>query len=190
MFLEPFIGTVTIFAGSYAPQGWMFCQGQLLNISTNVTLYSLIGTTYGGDGNTTFALPNLSGRVAIHAGQAPGMQAYTVGQQGGNELITLTTAQVPAHTHTLAKFAVTVGVPASSQQGTTDMPTGNVPAPVAAAANSYSTAPGVNVFMGNTIISAQSTASEVKVLSPVSVVSPYVAMNYIICADGIYPPHD
>ena len=189
MFLDPFIGTVTIFAGSYAPSGWMLCQGQLVDIGSNVALYSIIGTTYGGDGINTFALPNFSGRVAVHAGQAPGMQSYVLGQPGGNELITLTTAQTPSHTHDLAKFAPG-GVPASSEQGTLDMPTGNVPAPVTAASYAYSTSPDPNILMGSTVINAPSTASVVKNLAPVNVVSPYVAMNYIICADGIFPPHN
>jgi microcystin-dependent protein len=190
MFLEPFIGTVTIFAGSFVPNGWMSCQGQLVDINENLPLFSIIGTTYGGDGISNFALPNLSGRVAIHAGQGPGLQSYQLGQAGGNELITLTTAQTPSHTHQLAKFAATVGVPASTQPGSLDMPTGNVPAPVTAASFAYSTAPDPNILMGSNVVNAPSTASVVKNLAPVNVVAPYVAMNYIICADGIFPPHN
>lgn len=139
MFTDPTIGTVTIFAGNTAPNGWLFCQGQLLDINQYTDIYLVIGTTYGGDGQYTFALPDLRGRVAISAGQAPGMNAYTLGQDGGNEQIVVTAGQLP-HTHAVSNVDIPAP-PASSLPGTTDMPTGNVPAVIAGAPAAYSTAP-------------------------------------------------
>lgn len=98
---EPFIAEIRIFAGNFAPRGWAFCNGQLLPVSQNTALFSLIGTTYGGDGRTTTALPNLEGRVPMHPGRGPGLTSRRLGQRGGAEMITLTEAQMPNHNHTL-----------------------------------------------------------------------------------------
>src|SRR5438093_8709700 len=91
---QPYVGEIRMFAGNFAPSGWMFCEGQLLPISENTTLFNLIGTTYGGDGQSTFALPDLRGRVPIHQGSG-----FTLAETGGAEEITLTVSQIPAHTH-------------------------------------------------------------------------------------------
>ncbi|RNC82913.1 MAG: phage tail protein [Phycisphaera sp.] len=99
--VDPFIGEITMFGGHFAPRGWAFCDGQLLSISENSALFSLLGTTYGGDGRTTFGLPDLRGRVAIHAGQGPGLTDRRQGSKGGVESVTLTTTQLPHHNHTL-----------------------------------------------------------------------------------------
>src|SRR3989442_10846657 len=97
---QPFVGEIRMFAGNFAPAGWMFCDGQLLPISENETLFNLIGTTYGGDGQSTFALPDLRGRVPLHMGQGAGLSNnYILAETGGVEQVTLTTAQMPAHTH-------------------------------------------------------------------------------------------
>jgi microcystin-dependent protein len=99
---EPFIGEIRMFASSFAPAGWAFCDGSLLPISENDALFNLIGTTYGGDGQETFALPDLRGRVPIHMGQGQGIsQSYQIGETGGVESVTVTTQQVPSHTHAL-----------------------------------------------------------------------------------------
>lgn len=98
---EPFIAEIRIFAGNFAPRGWAFCNGQLLPISQNTALFSLIGTTYGGDGRTTTALPNLQGRAPMHPGRGPGLTARRLGQRGGVETVTLTEAQMANHNHTL-----------------------------------------------------------------------------------------
>ena len=97
---EPFIAEIRIFAGNFAPRSWAFCNGQLLPISQNAALFSLIGTTYGGDGRTTTALPNLQGRAPMHPGRGPGLTARQLGQRGGTETVTLSEAQMPNHTHT------------------------------------------------------------------------------------------
>jgi microcystin-dependent protein len=96
---EPFIAEIRIFAGNFAPRGWAFCDGQLLPISQNTALFSLIGTTYGGDGRTTTALPNLEGRAPMHPGRGPGLTERRLGQKGGVETVTLSEAQMPNHTH-------------------------------------------------------------------------------------------
>ncbi len=97
---EPFIAEIRIFAGNFAPRGWAFCDGQLLPISENTALFSLIGTTYGGDGRTTTALPNLQGRAPMHPGRGPGLPSMRLGQREGVETVTLTEAQLPSHLHT------------------------------------------------------------------------------------------
>lgn len=97
---QPFIGEIRMFGGNFAPAGWAFCAGQLMAISENDALFALIGTTYGGDGQSTFGLPDLRGRVPIHQGQGPGLGNYVVGEKTGVESVTLTTQQIPPHTHT------------------------------------------------------------------------------------------
>lgn len=98
---EPFVAEIRIFAGNFAPRGWAFCNGQLLPIAQNTALFSLIGTTYGGDGRTTTALPNLEGRAPMHPGRGPGLTDRRLGQKGGVETVTLTEAQMPNHNHTM-----------------------------------------------------------------------------------------
>ena len=102
---EPFVAEIRIFAGNFAPRGWAFCNGQLLPVDQNTALFSLIGTTYGGDGRTTTALPNLKGRAPMHPGRGPGLTARRLGQRGGTETVTLSEAQMPNHTHTFVTTA-------------------------------------------------------------------------------------
>lgn len=114
---DPYIGEIVWGGWNYCPRGWAPADGQLLRIADNQALFSLLGTQFGGDGRTTFALPDLRGRVAIHAGQSPGMSKYQVGNKGGQETVTLTTSQMPAHNH-----------PINASAGATDKdPTGNIP---------------------------------------------------------------
>lgn len=185
MFVQPAIGTVTIFSGNFAPQGWLFCQGQLLPISQYTAVYSILGTTFGGDGNQTFALPDLRGRVAVHAGQGPGLSNYTPGQLGGAESIVFTSQQLGGHTHPVTNVTLPAP-PASSQNGTLDMPTGNVPAVVNGSPAAYSTAQSAQNLGVVNCYTPSGPAGQVSPL-PVAVISPYLAMNYIICMDGVYP---
>src|SRR5437773_6348776 len=106
---QPYVGEIRIFAGNFAPAGWMFCDGQLLPISENETLFNLIGTTYGGDGQTTFALPDLRGRLPIHQGTDPAGNTYILAESGGVEQVTLTTNQIPTHTHPLLTTGTVAG---------------------------------------------------------------------------------
>ena len=109
---NPFIGEIRMFAGSFAPAGWAMCDGQLMPISENDAMFTLIGTTYGGDGQETFGLPNLQSRVPIHAGQGPGLsQNYQLGEMAGTESVTLTTNQIPVHTHTMLASADQASTP-------------------------------------------------------------------------------
>src|SRR5437868_3362158 len=114
---QPFVGEIRMFGGNFAPAGWAFCNGQLLAISENDTLFNLIGTTYGGDGQNTFALPDLRGRVPVHMGQGPGLSNYIIGQNGGVETVTVTIAQIPQHTHPAM---------AQSEPGNQTSPTGGL----------------------------------------------------------------
>src|SRR3954454_5741331 len=118
---DPFIGELRLFGFNFAPRNWATCDGQLMSISQNTALFSLLGTQYGGNGQTTFALPDLRGRVPKHAGQGPGLSTYTIGQVGGTETQTLSASQMPAHTHAVA---------ASTDDATTSQPGGKVPAAV------------------------------------------------------------
>lgn len=111
----PYVGEIRLFAGNFAPAGWELCSGQLLSISENEVLFILIGTTYGGDGQSTFALPDLRGRVPLHQGTGPGLSTRVIGEQGGVEEVTLTVQQIPSHSHTLI---------ASSDPATSESPAG------------------------------------------------------------------
>lgn len=100
--MDPFLGEIRMFGGNYAPRGWALCNGQLLPIAQNTALFSLLGTTYGGNGQTTFALPDLRSRVPMHAGQGAGLSSYNLGEAAGSESVTLLTSEMPMHTHALA----------------------------------------------------------------------------------------
>lgn len=181
MFTEPYLANVTIFAGNFAPRGWAFCRGQLLSISENSALFALIGTTYGGDGQVTFALPNLQSRVAIHAGQAPGLSMYIIGQMAGTESVIPTANQLGSHTH---PFVSATGKPtANSSAGTVADPTNAVPA-VLAATNLFNTASSGSVMGTATCTATTAPAGQG---GPLDIVSPYLAMNYIIAVEGIFP---
>jgi len=106
---DPFIGEIIIFGGSFNPRGWAFCNGQLLDIATNSALFAILGTTYGGDGRTTFALPDLRGRLPMHPGTGPGLTPRSLGQRGGTETVTLTASQIPAHNHPVSCNNATAG---------------------------------------------------------------------------------
>lgn len=195
MFDPAYMGIVLPFAGTpnRVPSAWMLCQGQLLPISEYTALFSLIGTTFGGDGQVNFALPDLQGRVAVHSGQAPNMQAYTPGETGGNETVLVSPNNLPPHTHVLVG-AFTPNPPScSTVPGNTSVPNGNYPAPIANAPQAYSTSPSGMVNMGATVVT---TPTPVAPLVhgfdqlPIDTMSPYLTMNYIICVDGIWPSQE
>lgn len=166
---EPYIGEITLFAGNFAPRGWMFCDGQVLPISSNQALFSILGTTYGGDGRTTFSLPYLRGRTPINAGSGPGLSSYRIGDKGGMEMVTLTTAQMPAHTH---------GLSANTGYGNTPNPDGAVSAKTTSPA--YKTGAS-NTTMNNAAIGYEG-GGQAHENRP-----PYLAVHYIIAVEGIYP---
>ena len=171
--MDAYIGQIIIFAGNFAPKGWAMCNGQLMSIQQNAALFSILGTYYGGNGTSTFGLPDLRGRAPISMGQGPGLPDYALGEMGGVNNVSLTLAQMPAHTHTFnadANSAATTD-PTNAYMG--NIGAGNTPA-------IYSTN-NPNVAMG-----AQSIAPAGGNL-PVSIMQPYLAVNYIICLAGIFP---
>jgi microcystin-dependent protein len=166
---EYYLGEIRQFGGNFAPVDFMFCNGQLLSIAENDALYALLGTTYGGDGVTTFGLPDLRGRIPIGQGQGPGLANYTLGQIGGAETVTLSTAQMPGHTHSIA-----VGGTA-----TTTTAANNVVAQATTNAFAATGTPTVSL--------AGSTLSSTGGNQPHENMPPFLATNFIICVAGIFP---
>src|SRR5207247_7482556 len=158
---QPFIGMIALFPYNFAPRGWAFCYGQILSIAQNTALFSLLGTTFGGNGQTTFALPDLQGRVPIGAGQGPGLAGFTLGQVGGTETATLVTNNLPAHTHviTLSNLKATANV--SNGPGNTRSAVGSVLASEAAGVTAvYSTQPPTpNAAMADSALTVSGSAT-------------------------------
>jgi microcystin-dependent protein len=166
---EPFIGEVRLFGFNFAPQGWAMCNGQILSINQNTALFSLLGTQYGGNGQTTFALPDLRGRDPKHQGTGPGLSNYSIGQVGGTESEALGVLQMPAHTH---------AVQASTGDPTTSQPGGKLLAAVGEGA--YAAPPGDTTMAATMIASAGGG-------QPHNNLPPYLVMNWCIALQGIYP---
>ncbi|HEY8209241.1 MAG TPA: tail fiber protein [Myxococcaceae bacterium] len=177
---EPFLGEVRMFGGNFAPRGWAFCNGQLLSIAQNTALFSLLGTTYGGDGVTTFALPNLQGRFPMHWGNGQGLSQRTLGEVTGTESVTLTTNQMPSHTH-----AVTIG--ANTSDGNTDAPAGAVWAKAVDGSGNPISAyvSGLNPLTNTTMAPATSSATGGN--QPMPVMNPFLCLSFIIALEGIFP---
>lgn len=179
MFVNPYLATITNFAGNFAPQNWALCNGALMSISEYTALFSLIGTTYGGNGTTTFALPDFRGRCSIHSGQGPGLPSFFLGEMSGSESTTLLSTNLPAHNHVVTQITGSPG--GWSDSGSVGSPSGAVPADVSqrywSGANDSTMAPTVT----NTVTGPAGGTT------PVSNMTPYLAMNYIICVEGIYP---
>lgn len=167
---QPYVGEIRMFAGNFAPAGWAFCEGQLLAIAANETLFQLIGTTYGGDGQSTFALPDLRGRLPLHMGTGAGLSNRIMAAQGGTENVTLTVQQIPAHTHP----------------------------PLCRAANGTQTGPGNGVWASSGLNQFSSGAANTAMNAqnigafggsqPHENVMPYLAVSFIISLFGIFPP--
>jgi microcystin-dependent protein len=159
-----------MFAGNFAPAGWAFCWGQTMAIAENDTLFQLIGTIYGGDGQSTFNLPNLQSRVPVHMGQGAGLNNYTIGEQGGAEQVTLTVNQIPAHNH---------GLIAATGAGTTANAKDNV----------LAASPSVQLYTEDTASVALNASSITPTggSQPHDNVMPYLAINYIISLFGVFP---
>jgi microcystin-dependent protein len=171
---EPFLGEVKLVGWNFAARGWAFCDGQLLPISQNTALFSLLGTMYGGDGRTTFALPDLRGRAAIHKGRGPGLSDYRQGARGGVERVTLTQTEIPSHNHNAR-------LQAENRPGTSDDPTNNMPAQLAGAYRSQARADDVPMnpaaVLSDNVGGSQSHEN----------MQPFLVMNYIIALVGIFP---
>ncbi|WP_205603591.1 phage tail protein [Cyclobacterium sp. SYSU L10401] len=177
--MEELMGTIKMFAGNFAPRGYAFCNGQLLAISQNQALFSILGTTYGGDGRTNFALPDLRGRVPIGPAQGPGLSNRQLGEKGGKESTTLTVANMPPHNHSFS---------ANSGGGNSNTPQNNFPALSQVQLDRSSPMVPVNAYdnSANTQMNAQAigTAGQGQAFDQMP---PYSGINFIICIEGIYP---
>jgi microcystin-dependent protein len=170
--MDPFVGEIRIFCGNFAPQGWAFCNGQLLPISQNTALFSLLGTFYGGDGKSTFGLPNLQGQMPMSAGSGPGLTPREVGESAGSASVTLLPANLPPHGHALnAALSPTTGTPGP----------GVALSPVAGGAPVYRI-PGAARNMAPATLSAAGGSQ------PHNNYPPYLALNFIIALQGVFPP--
>ena len=179
---ECMIGEVRAFGGNFAPRSWAFTNGQLLAISSNEALFSILGTTYGGDGRTTFALPDLRGRVPIHPGNGPGLTTRQLGQKSGTETNTLNVNQMPSHGHSAS---TTSTLKATTAGGTTEVPTGNV---LADDGNDRIYAAGpANTDMGASAIESSTTVNNNGGNQAVNNMQPFGTTNHIICLFGVYP---
>ena len=170
---DPFVAEIRIFPFNFAPRGWAWCDGQLMPLSQNTALFSLLGTTYGGNGKSNFALPDLQGRSPMHPGQGPGLSLYDLGESGGSETVTLLESENPRHTHAL------VG---GNAQATVNTPDGN---------SSISRTEGAMVFQSNTNTSKTTMASQDIAPSggdgPHNNMQPYLTMYFCIALQGVYP---
>ncbi|SNR47376.1 phage tail protein [Flavobacterium sp. ov086] len=176
--MEGTIGEIRLFAGSFAPRNWSYCNGNLIAIQSNTALFSILGTYYGGNGTTSFGLPDLRGRVALGNGQGPGLSDYSLGDMAGASSISLTVAEIPPHTHI---STANIAVPAYSDEGDANTPTGNV---LAAKASMFSTG-GVDTNLKP--IPYPVTVSLAGNGQPLGLNQPSIGMNYIICMYGNFP---
>ena len=174
---DPYIGEIRLFAGNFAPANWAFCAGQTMSIADNETLFNLIGTTYGGDGQTTYNLPDLRGRLALHVGTGNGLSTRVIGESGGTSTVTLTTNNLPIHTHTLL---------ATSAAATTLTPS----ASVTFAATPTDFLAYTNPQPGDTLAEADFALNSIANAGsgqPHDNMMPYLGLNYIISLFGIFP---
>ena len=168
---DPFVAEIRIFPFTFQPKGWAFCNGQLLPLSQNTALFSLLGTTYGGDGKSNFALPNLQGSAPLHPGQGQGLTLYDLGQDGGVETVTLLQSEIPAHTHSIT----------ASQADALEPGPGNQRFATGIGVNYYA-APPVNTTMSTSALSVTGGGL------PHNNLMPYLTFNFCIALQGVFPP--
>jgi len=170
---EPFLAEIRMFAGNFAPRGWALCNGQLLSISENSALFSIIGCQFGGDCRTTFALPDLRGRVPVGVGNGPGLTPTRLAENYGRELATLTTSNLPSHTH---------NVSATTAQGTSNTPTNNLPATTGLFDNEYAVPTTENTTSMHPSMITPTGGSQ-----PLDIEQPSLGINFIIAIEGVFP---
>lgn len=170
---DPFVAEIRLFPFTFPPKGWAWCDGQILPISQNTALFSLLGTTYGGNGQTTFALPDLRGRVPLHEGQGPGLSQRSLGESGGSATVTLIESEIPTHTH---------GLTASAAAGYARSPSGELFANQSGGVNSYAAPSGPQALLASAVTAAVGGDA------PHNNMAPYRVVYYCIALQGIYPP--
>lgn len=176
--MDPFVAEIRIFPFNFAPKGWAFCDGQILPLSQNTALFSLLGTTYGGDGKSNFALPDMQGNAPMHPGQGPGLSLHDLGETGGSETVTLLESEIPAHSHN----AMCAN---NSVNGDKDSPAGNLLATVPLTGSPPAYAPPA----GNTVVAMSGNAiAPAGGDQPHNNMSPYLTLNFCIALQGVYPP--
>lgn len=175
--MEGTMAVITTWAADFAPKNWAYCNGQILPISQNQALFSLLGTTYGGDGRVTFALPNMQSRTAVSQGQGQGLSNYTLGEMGGSPTATLTINNIPPHAH---NGPVTIAPRANSSDGSVGEPGGNYPGTLP---NGYTNAANVAGPTPNYSVTIGVAGGSM----PYSTEAPYLTLNYVICMFGLYP---
>jgi microcystin-dependent protein len=176
--MEEYLAIIKIFGGNFAPRGWAMCQGQIISIAQNSALFSILGTTYGGNGQTTFALPDLRSRTPIGFGQGPGLSFYNLGQVGGTENVSITLNNMPPHNHAITG---TVQLPVNDSNADADGPLG-----------AYLGSPSTSIYSSTTngVAANLNTNLATGVVGggfPISILQPTLAVNYIICLEGIFP---
>lgn len=169
---DPFVAEIRMFPFNFAPKGWAFCDGQILPLSQNTALFSLLGTTYGGDGKSNFALPDLQGRSGMHPGQGPGLSLHDLGETGGSETVSLLESEIPSHAHAWN---------ASNQDGTVQTPGGQLTAGGVGGISLYNTATSLTPISSDAV-------SVVGGDQPHNNLQPYLTVNFCIALQGIYPP--
>jgi microcystin-dependent protein len=172
--MDPFVAEIRIFPFNFAPKGWAFCNGQILPISQNTALFSLLGTTYGGDGKSTFALPNLQGNAPMHPGQGPGLSLHDLGETGGSQTVTLLQTEIPAHSHSAGAQTVPLGGIAAPSGATLSRP---------ASGNLYFTPGSPTIVNMDPNILAPAGGS-----LPHNNIQPYLTLNFCIALQGVFPP--
>ena len=182
---DQYVGEIRMFASNFAPVGWALCNGQILAIADNETLFQLIGTTYGGDGESTFALPDLRGRVPIGQGQGSGLSNHIIGDVGGSESVTISVNQLPGHTHEMTKGTLAIG--ASSAVANRRNPSQAVAAVEAAGVTATYTDAGPDTAMAASAIAGAPTLASTGGSQPTNIIQPIVAVTFIIALFGIFP---
>jgi microcystin-dependent protein len=176
---DPFVAEIRIFPFNFAPRGWAFCDGQILPISQNTALFSLLGVTYGGNGSSVFALPNLQGSAPMHPGQGPGLSLHDLGETGGSEFVTLLESEMPSHSHTLR---------VSPDDGDLNAPSPNPPSPTRSLARSN----GGFAYQSNTTQNLVSLALQTLAPAggslPHNNMQPYLTLSFCIALQGVFPP--
>jgi microcystin-dependent protein len=171
MMADPFVAEIRIFPFNFAPRGWAWCDGQLLPLSQNTALFSLLGTTYGGNGKSNFALPDLQGRAPMHPGQGPGLSLHDLGETGGSETVSLLESEIPAHSHTLV---------ASQADGLERSPAGQLPA-TGIGVSAYQVPGALTQLSGSALAPAGGDA-------PHNNLQPYLTFYFCIALQGVFPP--